>query len=456
LVFGAQPGHPFFKKPRPDALAAEQPLCFDGAMNADNTAPAPRADATPSLASAYSCVMCGICVPHCPTFGLSENEADGPRGRISLMLGLHENRLTIDEDVRTHLDSCLACRACEAVCPSKVPYGELIDAARATLQERGKDPQNGTTPSLTPRATQRPWRWLRDRVLTQRTRLRQALRLARLAEKLQLGALVTRLAGPTIETLWRTRPRKPLAPRPSYGSHAGNGPNRGRVGLFIGCTGETMNAAASNAALRVLTQLGFEVVLPEVQACCGAMHRHGGEPDPADALVDRNRQVFGKEDVEAIVVVGSGCGAELQEQMPDLPVREVTAFLADLAEDAWPTLTPIDEQVAIHVPCSQSRVLREAGVTQRLLQRIPGLSPATLDSNDRCCGAAGMHVLLYPNQAERLRAPILTEVAQQDITVLASANVGCAAHLAAGLAEQQGTGTVSVMHPVELIDRAMK
>lgn len=425
-------------------------------MNADNTVHAPQADATPSLASAYSCVMCGICVPHCPTFGLSENEADGPRGRISLMLGLHENRLTVDEDVRTHLDSCLACRACEAVCPSKVPYGELIDAARATLQERGNDPQGDATRSLTPRATQRPWRWLRDRVLTQRTRLRQALGLARLADTLHLGMLVTRLAGPIARTLWRTRPRQPIGPRPSYGSHMGVGPKQGRIGLFIGCTGETMNAAASNAALRVLTRLGFEVVLPEAQVCCGAMHRHGGEPGPADALVNSNRQAFGEEEIETVVVVGSGCGAELQEQMPNQSVREITAFLADLTDDVWPALTPLEEQVAIHVPCSQSRVLREATATQRLLQRIPELSLAILGSNDRCCGAAGMHVLLYPDQAERLRAPILTEVAQRDITTLASANVGCATHLAAGLAEQQGPGGISVVHPVELIDRALQ
>lgn len=425
-------------------------------MNADNSAPDPQAGATPSLVSAYSCVMCGICVPHCPTFGLSENEADGPRGRISLMLGLHEHRLTVDEDVRTHLDSCLACRACETVCPSKVPYGALIDAARATLRDHSKAPQSDATQSLSPRASQPPWRWLRDRILSKRTRLKQALRLARLADKLHLGALIARLTGPTVRTLWHTRPRKPLGPQPSYGTHAGIGSSQGRIGLFIGCTGETMNADASNAALRVLTRLGFEVVLPEAQVCCGAMHRHGGEPGPADTLVDRNRQVFGKEDVEAIVVVGSGCGAELQEQMPDRPVREITSFLADLAENAWPTLTSIDEQVAIHVPCSQSRVLREASVTQQLLQRIPGLSLALLDSNDRCCGAAGMHVLLYPDQAERLRAPILAEVAQRAVTILASANVGCATHLASGLAEQQGTEKVSIMHPVELIDRALK
>lgn len=382
---------------------------------------------------ALDCVMCGICVPHCPTFALTDNEADGPRGRISLLLGISQGDLEPDAAVRRHLDTCLTCRACETVCPSGVQYGRLIDNGRARLAQS----ESG---DARPRAQARQWRLLRDQLLTRRRRLGWAYGLYRLAARLRLGGLARRLAGP----LGRALPRQPAAPSTSRPSHVK--PSRGTVGLFIGCTGAAMNAPAARAAADVIRALGYRVVTPGEQVCCGAMHAHGGEPAGAEALRARNARVFARRGIETIVVVGTACASELGrlETEHGIAVREITDWLVDRPAEEWPTLGTLDRHIAIHTPCSQRHHLASPGATRRLLERVPGLSLTAIDGNQRCCGAAGLQALLYPDEAERLREPKLDSIARIRPDTVVSANVGCATHLAAG-------ADLTVRQPVELL-----
>ena len=382
---------------------------------------------------ALDCVMCGICVPHCPTFSLTGNEADGPRGRISLMLGISQGGFVPDAAVRRHLDTCLTCRACETVCPSGVQYGRLIDNGRARLAQSESD-------DARPRALSRQWRLLRDQLLTRRRRLGAAFSLYRAAARVGLGGLARRLTGP----LGRALPRRPaaIASQPKVTTQ----PTRGRVGLFVGCTGAAMNAPAASAARQVMRAFGYEVITPGAQVCCGAMHGHGGEPTAAGELRSRNAEVFSRSDVETIIVVGTACRSELGELESEhgLKVREITEWLLERPEEEWPALGTLDQQVAVHTPCSQRNHLRAPDATRRLLERIPGIGLTDIDGNERCCGAAGLQALLYPEEAERLRAPKLESIGRIRPDVVVSANVGCATHFAAG-------ADLEVRQPVELI-----
>lgn len=403
--------------------------------------------------------MCGICVPHCPTFGLTQNEADGPRGRISLALGLSSGQLAADATVVDHLDRCLSCLACESVCPSRVAYGSLMDHLRTALAagDFTADMTNQRTPDTTtvdeaalPKAARRIWAALRNRVLSRRRMMGRLGSLLRILQRLGLGGALRTLGGPWGRALPRQLPKRfhPAAHRPATHKTNETGRSARRVGLFIGCTGEALNSDAVRAGIRVLQALGHIVETPERQACCGAMHQHGGDLVEAARLRAENRQVFSAPDLTAIVVLGTACTAELQREAQAAPVVEITDYLVNLPDTDWPPLNPLVIRAGIHLPCSQTRVLKQPGSTERLLRRIPDLTPVPLATNDRCCGAAGMHVLMYPDQAEALRAPKLAEIERLKPDCVVSANIGCATHLAAGLG-------VAVRHPVELIARAL-
>ena len=392
---------------------------------------------------ALDCVMCGICVPHCPTFALSHNEADGPRGRISLALGLSEGRLTPDADVVAHLDGCLTCRACESVCPSLVKYGELIDEVRDALTHN-----EFTSPSTArPRAAEKPWIWLRRYILSRRQVFGVAWTALSLLDRLKLTSLIRRLGGRMGQTLPPIFPRR-FRLHQKIGTSPAPQAETKTVGLFIGCTGESLNSDAVRASIKVLNALGYAVDIPAAQVCCGAMHQHGGDTSEASMLRAENRSAFAGENLSTIIVIGTACASELQREPHDVPFTEITDFLAQVPDDQWPQLRPNPTRVAIHLPCSQSRVLKQPRSTEQLLSRIPELNLVPLATNDRCCGAAGLHVLMYPDQADALRMPKLDEIEQLKPDSVVSANIGCATHMAAGLG-------APVLHPVELIAQAL-
>jgi len=391
----------------------------------------PRED----LADANQCVMCGLCLPHCPTYGLNSNEADSPRGRLSLMLGLHSGALTPDGDVAAHLNSCLGCRACETMCPSLVPYGRLIDAARQVLDDEGEG-----NPVLT--------RW-RDELLSRRGRLSTLMTAQALSDRVGLGGLTRRLGG----ELARPLPRRLPWPSNPFGHHRPEREAVGRVGLFIGCAGTSLDADSSRAARRLLTAFGFEVIVPRRQDCCGAMHRHGGAPAQADERLERSRAAFANLTLDAIVGLSTACVAEWREQAAanNPPIREISEFLNAQPAERWPTLKALEGKlVAIHLPCSQRNVLREPMSVHALLARIPGLKQIDLDGNAYCCGSAGLQRFDHPEQAAALRAPKLRHIEQSRPDFIVSANVGCAMHLNAGL-DALSPRPAEVIHPITLL-----
>ncbi len=387
------------------------------------------------LGATEQCVMCGMCVPQCPTYALSQNEADGPRGRIALMLAMHQGRLEPDEATIAHLEGCLSCRACERICPSQVPYGKLIDAARARLAE--DHPPGG-----------RPLAWLRDGLLLRPARLRLFGRLVRWVQRLRLDRL------PMPHRLARlSRLAPPLAPalRPQA-QYPAEGTPRGRVGLFLGCMGPVFEPENLRAAIRVLNAWGFEVHIPENLGCCGAMHQHGGDPLRGKAMAGQVEAAFAPLALDAVVGPSSGCMAQLDEHT-GLPAFELSDFLLRHLPGPLPAMQPLARRVAVHLPCTQRNVLRSEDAAMRLLRLIPGLEVIELPGNERCCGAAGTHMLTHPAQADALRAPKIEAFRAVGAEQLVSTNIGCAMHLGAGLRETDRKA--EVIHPVRLLAEAL-
>ncbi len=401
------------------------------------------------LEAADRCVLCGMCLPHCPTYGKTRNEADSPRGRISLIRALDSGSLTNSDALTSHLDGCLTCRACEAVCPAAVPYGALIDAARATLQrqrtDRFKLVRNAADILITRRWLRRLVRWLL--VGYQRLGIQKVTRMSGLLKLAGLARTESLL--PELQPAARTRAN-------GRGQHT-----RSTVALFTGCVAEIFDCTTMAASQRLLERLGFNVLLPSGQTCCGALHQHDGAPEKALALMQQNIKAFDQSGIEAVVSTASGCGAQLAEYATYLdgePAQRFTSRHKDichfLIEKPWPRelkLKPLAAKVAVHSPCSLTHVLKQTAPPLKLLARIPGIELFELSDNARCCGAAGSYMLRHPRMADALLADKIEYVRGQQPDILVTSNIGCALHLGAGL--RRANLAVPVMHPVTLLEQ---
>jgi glycolate oxidase iron-sulfur subunit len=387
--------------------------------------------------AADQCVKCGLCLPHCPTYRLRQDEAESPRGRIALIQALAEERLAPSARLRGHLQSCLECRACEVACPSLVQYGELMDDARA-LEARQA--------SAWRRALHQAWL----SGLSSTAGTRAAAACARVYRASGLARLVDRRLPPRsrLNALHRVAIQlaRPVGPERAREQAAAG--ERG-VDLFLGCVARAAEPAALTAARRVLTRIGWAVHVPPDQGCCGAMHRHNGFPQEADRRLTRNAAHGG---IRPLVGVSTACVAELRGDPRLAAAWEICRFL----DRHWPaelTPTPLQARVAVHEPCSQRNLLRDPGAAYDLLRRIPGVTLMSLPENPLCCGAAGTHLLSHPAMAQELLAPKLAQLRDLGVDLLVTTNTGCALHLAAG-AREAGLA-LRVLHPVELIARQL-
>lgn len=394
-------------------------------------------DPSPLLAETQRCVQCGLCLPHCPTYLVREDEGESPRGRIALMNAYLRGDLPAGSRLQAHLDHCLGCRACEAACPAGVAYGRLLDGTREAFNHER---------TLSP-LVQRLLATVGDR-----DELRKLGRRLRAAQ--QSGAVwLARHSGllrPDTRRLSRLLP--PLAPQtPWQDCYRARGPRQGSVALFLGCVAEVVDRVTLTDAITVLNHCGYDVHVPKAQGCCGALHQHNGQPGTARELRKRNRHAFDQYDVEAVITTASACGAELTEATPApaTPVRDVCEFLATAQ---WPPTTrfrswPI--RIAVQEPCSLRYPLRQQTHAYRLLGRIPGVEPVPLPGNEQCCGAAGSYVLNEPAMADALGDRKIRALRDSGATLLATSNTGCALHLRAGLL---AAGLhVKVLHPVSVL-----
>jgi glycolate oxidase iron-sulfur subunit len=363
--------------------------------------------ATPLLALTDRCVQCGLCLPVCPTYGLDGVETESPRGRIALVRAWELGTIAPTPTGDAHLDQCLGCRSCEAVCPAGVEYGALLVQARSRQRTRRK-------PTL-------------------RQRLLEALaaRPTALAAALDLY----RRLHPLLPRGWRRLPRPPArAPEAR--------PEAGAVALFRGCVAGPYEAGLREATVRLCAAAGIgDVAQPRGQACCGALHAHAGDIATAGMLAARNRAAFATAGM--VLTVASGCHEAVAAALAGAAdTRDALDFLAAQADKL--RFRPGNERIALHLPCTQRNVVRSVAATRALLARIPGLQVVELDSGHGCCGAAGTRMTTDPAGAARFRQPLVDQLHACGASRLLSANIGCRLHFANATA-------LPVQHPLEFL-----
>ena len=403
----------------------------------------PLADASAGI---DACVHCGFCLQACPTYLTLEDENDSPRGRIVLMHALVEGTLPLDDpDVRTHIDRCLGCRACETACPSGVPYGHLLEATRATLT--AKQPN-------APIARAILFAFARPALLS------MAMLGGRIARATRVSWLLAKLPGRfgfAMAMLEATR----ASVRRSVYLPGGDG-SRGTVSLLTGCVMEGLFTETNRASERTLATNDYAIVRADGQRCCGALHAHAGDLDAARRLARNNIAAFEKSGADHVVTNAAGCGAMMKEYEHLLAgdpawrpraaalsekVRDVTELLAEAGPRPGGAL---DVTVTYDSPCHLLHAQRISTPPLRVLGAVPGLTLVPLEGSEHCCGSAGIYNLVEPDVSDAVLAPKLARIAETRAPLVATGNPGCLMQIGAGL-HRAGAG-VRVVHPVDLLD----
>lgn len=379
-----------------------------------------------------ACVHCGMCNATCPTYQLTGDERDGPRGRIYLMKRALEGAAPSETTLK-HLDRCLSCRSCETTCPSGVQYHRLLDIARAEIAGRvGRRP------------LARLKRWgLRT--------LASNPRLFRLA--VALGRAV-----PLPAALKAKLPPKVEAGETPAPVHAR------RMIMLGGCV-QKASAPHFNATMsRILDRAGVSLVEARLAGCCGALHFHLDAEAEARAAARANIDAWQpliEAGAEAILVNSSGCAAFLKDY-PDVlrddpvyaeraralaaMVRDPIEALADL--DLKPVRRPAQPRIAVHEPCTLQHGLKLTGKIPALLRRL-GFEPQPVADAHLCCGSAGAYSLLQPELSDRLKANKLAALNAPGPAAIYTANIGCWTHLSNG-------GDAPVRHWLEAVDEVTR
>ncbi|MGH7529801.1 MAG: (Fe-S)-binding protein [Gemmatimonadales bacterium] len=415
-----------------------------------------------------ACVHCGFCLQACPTFLVTGDEADSPRGRIELIRALERGELApSDPDLQLHLDRCLGCRGCEPVCPSGVQYGHGLEAARALLAHTTRVPwlARAALRTLTTPGISKIVYWLAR--LLRRTGLpRRLAGWGRL--RFAMGMLAA--TQPDARTAGRPDARTAAANDTAAKWRRGGGKRRSPPSisppphappsaalLFRGCVMQGLFAHVHEATIRTLATNGYAVGEVAGQVCCGALHAHAGLLDHARALAHRNVAAFGEGD-EPIVVNSAGCGAWMKEygRLDDggerfaARVRDVTELLAAGGDPV--AGAPLDLHVAYDPPCHLLHAQRVAGPPARLFAAIPLLELVDVAGAAECCGSAGLYTLLQPQFSRAVLRAKLGHLREAAPEIVATGNPGCLMQIGAGLLAAGVPATVA--HPVELLDAA--
>jgi len=380
-----------------------------------------------------TCVHCGLCLDACPTFRSTGLETESPRGRIQLMTEWKRGSLPFTEDQARHIDLCLGCRTCEAVCPSGVPYGRIIEAGRAEV-ERIRRPS--------------PKRWLA------RTALRQLVAHPR---RLRAFGSMTRAAQAvgvtTIVRSGRQLPRlsAPFRP-PRTGIAPAIGERRHRVAFLVGCVMPILYPQSHDAAVRLLQLSGCEVWFPPGERCCGALLAHNGDLDGAARLREANMRVYGAGQFDALIVDSAGCGSHLKDFYPELKgrVKDLTEWLAEVG------MPPADRELKVRVTyqdaCHLAHAQRIRKQPRDLIRAIPGVELVEMRHPEICCGAAGLYSTLEPSMSTRILREKTDDLLSTRAEIVVTANPGCQMQLSAGI-RSRGSA-MRVEHVAELLVRS--
>lgn len=232
-----------------------------------------------------------------------------------------------------------------------------------------------------------------------------------------------------------------------------HGKKQGSVGLFKGCLGQTFDANTLFDAVQILNSMGLDVLIPESQYCCGALHQHNGDIHCAKQLAENNRQLFNQHNIDTIIYLASGCGSQLNNTNFSVPAVDLTSFILKSLKEHSIKFNPLQKHAVIHQACRGRNELGLDKTNEQLVSHIPELKISCTQNAGLCCGAGGGNQIEYPELANELLAIKINDLSNLQADYLISENLGCNLHFKNGL--KLNRLNIEVIHPVTLLARQM-
>jgi glycolate oxidase iron-sulfur subunit len=366
--------------------------------------------------------MCGLCLPHCPTYQISQNEAESPRGRISLIKAFSEGNLTSSDSLQTHLQSCTGCMKCQQVCPAKVPYQDIIDSGRNLYRPKLKFSSQ----------------------LLQKT----AITLLTNQWGHQLLSFISIILKPLPAPLRFVRLLKLI----TQGSVSKNSLDEKQPSITVlpGCTGSLFDQQTLTSITAVLEKLEIRADVPKALMCCGALAQHSGLLNKAQQQVKTISHFLSSNKVNQFISFASGCGRQFNQHFPDQHY-DILTWLSSSTKFKQLTFSPTTQRVLVHTPCTLEK--NDHSALFELLALIPGIQLLEFNDDISCCGAGGMQ-LMTPEESNRtLLSAKIDSIRAIQPDIIVSSNIGCSLSLQLGL--QSAGLDISVIHPVTLLAKQL-
>ncbi|WP_066186784.1 (Fe-S)-binding protein [Gracilibacillus timonensis] len=415
-----------------------------------------------------NCMRCGFCLPACPTYIESGyQEEHSPRGRLALMKAVADGEIEPDEDVERSLDMCLGCRACEPVCPAGVNYGHLLEESRDIIQQN----KQHSLPIRTLRKT--AFQGLfphqnRMQSLTGFLSFYQRSGLQSLFQRTRMNQLLPNSLAAIEQILPKAPTKKEMKQRPTF--IEATIPSVTRVAFFSGCLMDTMFMETNDATLQLLKRAGCEIVIPQEQGCCGALHGHSGEKEAAKALARRNIEAFEQTEADYIISNAGGCGAFLIDYdhlLKDDPewaeraqrftskVKDITSILVDLHFHLMQPLSLPAQTITYQDSCHLRNVMKTEQAPRTLLGAIDGIHFQEMEKADSCCGSAGIYNIVETEMSMQILDTKMAYTKASNASTIVTANPGCLLQMKLGIEREGLADQVRAVHIVDLLLEAV-
>lgn len=408
------------------------------------------------------CVQCGYCLPVCPTYETMGTETQSPRGRINLVKLASTGKINILEHLAEPIDLCVGCRACEVACPVGVPYGHILDGAKQII---AKEAEKVNANSFNNKVKQ----VILQKLFPYPKRLRKMGDLFWFYQKSGAYKLVrkARVIEPFSKSLSELEKAVPIleksSKRLSFGTYPACGEKKARIAFFTGCVTDATMYRTNRLSVELLRSVGCEVIIPEKQKCCGALHTHQGLNAEAKQLAKDNIVAFEQSEAEFFVNNAGGCGAMLSEYdmlLKDEPewcerAKEFVKNSKDISVllvkyGPLPYKKEWNGAITYQDSCHLRNVQGIYKEPRELLKSIPGVRFVELNDN-KCCGSGGIYNIIHFNESMKILDRKIDKVEKTNAATVATANPGCLLQMQVGINRHDLNDEIKTLHFVDIL-----